>query len=189
MSIDYGMGQTNIDHNTGIRYGVIPHHDIGAAWYDDAEADYGAPSCPKCGNPSVAIDADGVPDEYGPEHDEDDNPIESNWEFNGSDHACINCEYTFNSDEAYGDEPNSYYVDQADFKATQSGDDSDIFVILSPYYTRADFCSPCAPGACHLRHPNESGAKAYCFGHDWFEDGVAPYPVYRVSDDSIVLPE
>lgn len=27
-SIDYGMGQTNIDHDTGIRYGVISIHEV-----------------------------------------------------------------------------------------------------------------------------------------------------------------
>ena len=27
--IDYGNGQTNRDMETGIRFGVIPHHEVG----------------------------------------------------------------------------------------------------------------------------------------------------------------
>ena len=27
----------------------------------------------------------------------------------------------------------------------------------------------------------------HCLGHDWFDSGRAPYPVYRVSDDSEVV--
>ena len=67
-------------------------------------------------------------------------------------------------------------------------DIGDIFVMESPFYTYAPLCSPCAPNAVYLADANESGLKGYCFGHDWFEDGVAPYPVYRVSDDSLVGP-
>jgi hypothetical protein len=38
--IDYGMGLTNIDHATGIRYGVISQHSVLQAWCDSAEAIY-----------------------------------------------------------------------------------------------------------------------------------------------------
>ena len=34
--IDYGMGQSNVDHATGIRYGVIAQNNVGQAWYDAA---------------------------------------------------------------------------------------------------------------------------------------------------------
>lgn len=37
--IDYGGGQTNIDHETGIRFGVIPANDVLQAWADSAEDD------------------------------------------------------------------------------------------------------------------------------------------------------
>ena len=85
-------------------------------------------------------------------------------------------------------EPSSFYVDDKEYEA-ECGEDGDIFITRSPYYTRAQFCSPCAPGACYLTDPCEDGERAYCFGHDWFYDtetGKAPYPVYRVSDDSLV---
>lgn len=35
----------------------------------------------------------------------------------------------------------------------------------------------------------ESGVKTYCVGHDWFEDGKAPYPVYSVATGELVAPE
>jgi hypothetical protein len=38
--IDYGQGQTNIDNENGIRFGVISFHAILQAWADDAEAVY-----------------------------------------------------------------------------------------------------------------------------------------------------
>jgi len=70
--------------------------------------------------------------------------------------------------------------------AGQYASSDDIFVTRSEYYTRAAFCSPCAPGACHLESPTPDGEKVFCLGPEWFEDEKPPYPVYRVSDDSIV---
>ena len=70
---------------------------------------------------------------------------------------------------------------------TSSG--GDLWILKSPYYTFAQFCSPCAPGACHLEHPLEEkdpDNKCYCLHHEWFEKDKAPYPVYRIEDDSLV---
>jgi hypothetical protein len=38
--IDYGMNKTNIDHTTGIRYGVINIGDLNEWAYESFEADY-----------------------------------------------------------------------------------------------------------------------------------------------------
>lgn len=182
--IDYGRGQTNIDRETGIRYGVIPANgDICQAWYDSAEPDYGSPHCPKCGNPAYditevnaelidAMDA-GSPFSHAPHECEE--------------YACLSCRYTFGRESAFADEPCGYTLDDGEYLA--GSDEVDVFVLKSPYYTRARYCSPCAPGACYLLSPDESGERAYCFGHDWFESGRAPYPVYRVSDNTLVKPE
>jgi hypothetical protein len=178
-SIDYGRGLTNIDHETGIRYGVIHANEVCQAWADSSESDYGPPTCGKCGNEAIGIDDPAVPD-----LDED-----HEWDDDGRDYACAHCQRTFDSEDAYGCEPLAWTLDDGEYKATQGGDDCDIFILKSPFYTRAEFCSPCAPGACYLMSPDDDGAKAYCFGHDWFEDGKAPYPVFRVADDSPVLPE
>ncbi len=41
--IDYGMGRTNIDQTTGIRYGVISQHDLPEWFFDDVEMIYPEP--------------------------------------------------------------------------------------------------------------------------------------------------
>ena len=45
--IDYGRGMSNIDHETGIRYGVINQHQVGQTWYDSSEPNY-VYFCPEC---------------------------------------------------------------------------------------------------------------------------------------------
>jgi ribosomal protein L37AE/L43A len=169
MTIDYGNGLTNIDHATGIRYGVISAHEVTQAWADSSEADYGDPTCPRCGGAVVEYDGD--------THDD----------YAGSgvaDYACETCERYWESGDCYGEEPRAWTLEDAEYTASQSGDDSDIFVLKSPYYTLAEYCSPCAPGAGYIM--NEGDVKAYCFGHDWFDEGVAPYAVYSVETGELV---
>lgn len=169
IGIDYGRGITNIDLYTGIRYGVIPLHYITDEWCESAEAVYGDACCPKCG---IAIkescEYEDLPD--------------------NKDFHCEDCRKSFWSHEVYGDDPIAWVFDSDECKATQSVDSCDIFVIKSPYYTKAAFCSPCAPGACYLPSPHEDGERAYCFHPDWFDESVqaCPYPVYLVTDNSLI---
>src|SRR5262245_47880068 len=100
--IDYGMGATNIDKDNGIRYGVIPQHEVLQAWCDSSEADYGPPTCGKCGNEAEDVNADGVPDMEAYEGDD--------WDFTGSKYACVGCKWTFDADEAFGEEPLCHYL-------------------------------------------------------------------------------
>lgn len=58
-----------------------------------------------------------------------------------------------------------------------------LFVQKSPYYTYTRACSPCAPNAGDLDN-SDGELKTLCLGHKWFDDEKAPYPVYRVADDS-----
>lgn len=176
IGIDYGRGIVNIDQKTGIRYGVISAHDVGPSWYESSEADYGDPTCGDCGNRALPFaEVDGNTDDW------------TRAEYECDDYACISCERIFGSESAYSDEPIGFdYTD--DGYIAHQGSDGDIFVITSPFYTRAAFCSPCAPGACYLTDETPDGEKAYCLDHDWFEDGKAPYRVFRVADDSEVLP-
>jgi hypothetical protein len=89
-------------------------------------------------------------------------------------------------DGAMDMEPLSWLVDSEGYVAEQRQDDCDIFVTKSPYYTTAAYCSPCAPGAGYMTQTVEDGIKTYCFGHHWFESGVAPYPVYSVKTGELV---
>lgn len=202
MGIDWGRGQTNIDLSSGIRYGVIPAHDLGGAWWENSQPYYGPAWCPLCGNEAQGIA--GAEQDYAELHTDDDDyseELEACSQSSCADYGCAKCGVYFGSDEAYGDDPISHRYgigddgkaeEGADVVATQGGDDRDIFVMRSEFFTFAPFCSPCAPGACYLRDGDYAGDdRAYCFGHDWFWDterGYAPYPVFRVSDGAEVYP-
>jgi hypothetical protein len=197
--IDYGMGQTNIDRETGICFGVINQNAVLQAWADSAEADYGTPTCPDCGADLVAV----------PSHTESSDPpgqwvrVISDLEGNATDptdrsdyesergcadYACDQCRKLIEAHEAFGDSPLGWTLDDGEYKA-QCGEDGDIFILKSPFFTRAQFCSPCAPGACYLENPTDQGERAYCFAPDWFDadcDGACPYPVYRVTDGALI---
>lgn len=176
--IDYSLGKSNFDPETGIHFGVISCHSLSDALYDAQEFDYGDATCPKCCNPVVDSGDDSIPATC----DRED------WDYSGNDFACLDCKSTFWSDQCYSDEPIGWSIDDGEYKVIDCLD-SDAMVIKSPFYTMAQFCSPCVPGAGSLDNPCDDGAKSYCFGHDWFETGRAPYPVYSVETGAAVLPE
>ena len=158
--IDYGLGKTNIDLNTGVRYGVIPVHDLDSWIYEELESFYGPPYCPECCDQVVDSETEG-------------------------DFYCERCKKTYWSEECFPDSPVSQTIDKDGYQA-QLDEYNDIFIFKSPYFTYAGFCSPCAPGAGHLRTITPDGVKTYCFGHDWFEGDEAPYPVYSVETGELV---
>ena len=207
--IDWGRGHTNIDKEAGVRYGVIQANVVGQSWYDGSGADYGDPHCPECGNEAVAGDSDmesidilEMCADNGIEFTGDDMSRDAlgyeTLHHACGDYACDSCRLLFDGEDAFGDIPNAWYVGALDeneklipdsdgYLATQGGDDCDIFILKSPYYTRAAYCSPCAPGACYLASPCDDGDKAYCFGADWFDtESPCPYPIYRVDNDELV---
>ena len=93
--------------------------------------------------------------------------------------ACESCHILIDSQDCFGDEPQGWSFEGDGYKLTDCLD-SDVFVLESPFYTFAQFCSPCVPGAGNLDNAMLGGVKTFCLGHDWFEEGVAPYPVYSV---------
>lgn len=192
--IDYGNGLTNVDKLTGIRYGVISQHSLNPETINDVimeGADYGSATCPKCGN--AAIDSSDNCETCATDTDEQIRHSLKDYHC----HACATDDgervtpYSFYSDSAFSEEMQGWEYEGDGYRL---GDclDSDVFVFLSPYYTYAQFCSPCVPGAGNLDSPIEpegfqKGApKIYCLGHEWFEDGKAPYRVFNVSDESEV---
>jgi hypothetical protein len=187
--IDYsGPGAVcNRDLATGIRYGIIPQNSILEAWCEQSEPNYGDPHCPKCGNEAVAPADLPEQDDDGKDVDIDDDTW-AHAEHECDDFACLSCRYVFGSESAYGDEPQCFTYEGDGIKAF-SDSDGDVWITGSPYYTRAAFCSPCCPGACHLEDPCDEGERAYCLPFDWFDGGAAPYPVFRVADDTLVEPE
>ena len=153
--IDYGHGKTNVDLETGIRYGVIAVSDTEIDWDFDTEMIYNA-HCPHCGS------------------DCDDTDVSS----------CDQCGEEVDDSDWYGDEPDGINL-TGDYVGHIDGS-NEAWVIKSPYYTHAQFCSPCAPGAGHLGNPCKDGPATYCFGHDMFP-GSAPYPVYSVETGELVV--
>lgn len=158
LGIDYGNGLTNIDIDNGIRYGVIHQNEVGQAWCDESEPVYGLIDCHKC-NKEFDLDT--------------------------SHFVCPHC----NNEDFDFIETETFEFTDSEYQAF-SDSQGDIMVTKSPYFTYAQFCSPCAPGAVYLMSPVEpnDNNKGYCFGHDWFEDGRAPYPVYSVETGEIVNP-
>ena len=137
-------------NDKGIRFGVINQNEVLQAWCDESEGIYNF-ICPECGHETI------------------------DW-FD----VCPECELEI--DEYYFDElePIGHSYKDDGYKCYQSFDDTDIFIEASPYYTYAQFCSPCGPGACYLMNPISKlteNNKCYCFGPDWFE-GEAPYPIF-----------
>ena len=170
--IDYSLGRSNFDKANGIHFGVISSHSVPYEYQDDFEPDYGKPTCPKCGNPVVESSDDSIPED-------------ADWN-KGRDYACIPCETSYWSESVFSDEPRGFSYERDGYALTDCLD-NDIFVLKSPFYTFAQFCSPCVPGAGNLDSPCTDGPKTYCLGHDWFDGGKAPYPVYSVADGSEVL--
>ena len=190
--IDYtGPGSSvNRDPDTHIRYGVINQRTVGQAWYDDSQPYYGKPGDFKC-----------------PDCKKDFSPNGAMW---GETVECPHCKESIELEIPDCCDPLSHYFEDEAYLA-ECGENGEIFINRSPYYTYAQFCSPCVPGAGNLdRCPeftsvlNEDGRnsmlmidgkwvsgfpKVLCFGHDWFEGGKAPYFVFSVETNELVNPK
>lgn len=121
--IDYGLGRTNIDQATGFRFGVISCNSIMSEAMDDVDPDYGTPQesveCPECGHSEHA----------------------DNW---GDTVTCSECGEEFNADIPDYIESSGWSYNK-DGYAIADCLDNDAIVIKSPYYTYAQYCSPCVP--------------------------------------------
>jgi hypothetical protein len=191
--IDYSNGLSNRDPETGIRYGVISQNSCMAEAIDDIMT-YGE---------DVAYEeclAEAVR-EARIEWESEGNDPEDFDEESATDSFGMNYE---------GGGLSDYLYEQDGYKLTGCLD-NDIFVLRSPFYTFAQFCSPCVPGACNLDNPFEAPdrlnpdspsfgldyrtfaqgsnfVRCYCLGHDWFDDNRAPYPVFSCETSEIVSP-
>lgn len=159
--IDYGMGRTNVDRETGIRFGVVNANRLPYIW-DDVESVYPPYTCPEC----EAELGDDIPD------------------------TCPACEAELDCDDVQGQmdcvEALFHKVD-VDGVVAEIHSDGDMFILKSPVYIYAQFCSPCAPGAGHIENPCPSGVKTYALPMDWFgDDDDPPYTeadLHRVDED------
>lgn len=169
--IDYGMGRANIDRDSGIRYGTISEHSLSSWVMGEAEPVYPEDvevECPECGETWSTTNL--CPD------DEQECP------HCGHEDRYRDLDHVEPIDWDYGGAAEGYRTEHSELLCC-------VFFLKSPYKTRGSFCSPCAPGAVDLDSPCEDGEWAYCPGHDWFEEGKAPYPVYSVETGELVNPE
>lgn len=161
--LDYSGGRSNVDSFTGIHYGVISCNSVNPDALD-------------------SIMQDGEDVAYTESLAEYLNTARDEWTAANPDDADEFDEDSASQDFSDGYEGNGlrdYAYEQDGYRLTGCLD-NDLFVILSPYYTFAQFCSPCVPGAGNLDNFCADGPKTYCLGHDWFDGGKAPYPVYSV---------
>ena len=194
--IDYG-NLKEINSQNGFRYGVISQHSISPdalddiwrngkdmAWEAALEAEIEAAKERARQNAAGnAEDAEEI------DEDQISQDLADNWQ----------------SDNGLSD----YLYERDGYKVTGCLQ-NDLFVLQSPFYTYAQFCSPCVPGAGNLdsyfspANPiAECDAKAmlfqeeakdngfprvFCLGHDWFESGRAPYMVFDLKTGKEVKP-
>ena len=102
--IDYGMGKTNVNVNTGIRYGVIQANEV-PYWFEESEPYY-VTACPHCGND---LDA----------------------EITG---MCPICFEAIDETDWEMIEPSLFFINNEEIKAEQTHDDQDIFILKSKFY-------------------------------------------------------
>lgn len=175
MGIDYGHGKTNIDNETGIRYGVIHSRHVSEMWNEDAQPIINT-RCPHCGYELTQEMYDEAISYCSKEGDPEDLELRT----------CPSCNEILYDCSFENSDPVGYMIDTDEIKAVMGYDDYDIMVIKSPYYTKCEYCSPCAPGACTILSQHVQDDKAYCFGPDAYEESCEKPVIYRVSDDSIV---
>jgi hypothetical protein len=169
------MITSNMDLETGIRYGVIPKDDL----FNCAEDFF-----------TFAKDMS-----YEEQWQEIKDSINS---LNLSDDAVSDMLEIAEQDlnDNWNSECSLMRYERDGYIIEASNDGCDLFIIKSPYFTLAPFCSPCAPGACYLRDgikedeledgevkPGSGRLEAYCLPEDWFEEGKCTYKYWEVKEN------
>lgn len=146
--IDYSLGKSNVNHKTGIHYGIISQNEVLESWCDSSESEYGCPICPECSY----------------EFKRSKSPVK-----------CPACGFKSQNElsQFFRDDPLYHYYKKDGYQLEQYYDDTDIWIMKSQFFTYCQFCSPCAPGAGDIMNsvnPEDGGIKTYCLGHDWFDE-------------------
>lgn len=159
--LNYGAESSNIDIETGVRYGVISANKLSSAICDVLEPIYEC-SCPDCGAPM-----------------KNNEPPE--------DLLCEACGYKGRDEsEFYPEEPSWWAYEENNLFFMQD-EYNDIIIFKSPFVAYAQFCSPCMPGACNLESPLAEDSRdrdnlCYALDETWFEGNEAPYDYFKLED-------
>ena len=143
IGIDYGNGLTNIDNDTGIRYGVVRINNLSTWVWDELEPQY-HPSCPYCGS-DIADD-----------------------DYDSMGFICPHCEHDVTESDLWEDSPDCYSYDGDDWKGFTTHDNCYLFVTWSKTVTECQYCSPCYPGAGNIDTPIAGGVKTYGLPDEYF---------------------
>lgn len=181
--IDYACGQAvNRNVQTGFRYGVIHSNEISPEAFEDIAShgtDVDFENYQDDIRKAVESALESALSDYIGDH-----AIAAAVE-SAQDAALENCGDNYDNG---GDCTRFEY--ESDGYKIQTASDGDMFIIESPFFTYAQFCSPCAPGACYLASPLDAPVEAnkcYCLGKDWFDEfNPCPYPVYSVEAGQLV---
>jgi hypothetical protein len=166
--IDYSMGNptVNRDPGNGVSYGLISLHSLGEFATEEFEPVYYHKVCTHCGE-DLAEDFDECNDDV-------------NEETGLAGNQCPSCKDILETPEdIYPDEADSWIFEDPEYSLMLS-EQNEVWVFKSPFVTRAQYCSPCAPGAGNLDSPCDKGPLTYALGPEWFEDETTPYAVSRV---------
>ncbi len=160
----------NTDPKTGIRYGVIPLHDLDPyfayeEFYDNSE---------NLAIKEIELEIDELFEpikEFAKERELDkETDIEEL-------KNAIKEDVFENWDES----EDSLLYEHDGYKIQLI--DRDLFIAESPYVTLGPLCSPCAPGAVYLPDADgKRGFMAYCLPKECFEDGKAPYEYITIEE-------
>jgi hypothetical protein len=175
VGIDYsGPGSTvNRDVETGIRYGMISQNSVMPEALDDVFSngeDLGFETMKQQAKDELAKAIASAVDPYGQIGDPDE----------------LAAEIIDNAVEWHDIDESGPYLYEEGVLKVQTTSNNEMWVFKSSFYTRAQFCSPCVPGAGNLDKFCEDGPKTYCLGPDWFEGGKAPYNIWSVETDELV---
>ncbi len=195
--IDYaGPGSTvNRDSLTGIRYGIIRGNDLMAEVLDDITV-HGEDLGFKAAEEELKTELRHALEDYF-----------SDWA--DSKRLTNAVENAFDALDGWADgiDTSGPWQWEKEGYSVRLAEDGDVWVFKSPFYTYAQFCSPCAPGACHLGNPLDVKVQAgiasilnagegetfvnsnqcYCLDRSWFDDEKAPYRMWRVDTNEEVL--
>ena len=199
--IDYSRGQSNTDTDTSIRYGVICQNSVsGEAVEDVYHGPHSRDLAFESAEEELKNKLRGVLEDYFSDYKRGTKGDGMN---NGTSRLDVAVDDAFDAVDGWADnfdhETDPLYEHDG-YKVTKCLD-CDLMILKSPFYTYAQFCSPCVPGAGNLDHPfdgpienwckaaEEAGfPKVFCLGHDWFDDDTAPYPVFNVATGEQVQP-
>jgi hypothetical protein len=160
----------NTDPKTGIRYGVIPLHDLDPwfayeEFYDNSE---------NLAIKEIELEIDELFEpikEFAKERELDkETDIEEL-------KNAIKEDVFKNWDES----EDSLLYEHDGYKIQLIG--NDLFIAESPYVTLGPLCSPCAPGAVYLPDADgKRGFMAYCLPKECFEDDKTPYEYITIEE-------